>query len=137
MKLELRGAAVPVSSRPSHRRLERQRTNVSVAAETPRSDEGYRVGPGKPPKEHQFKPGQSGNPKGAKRKASLAPDLKALLEHALNEKVKFKRGEQETIMSKAAAGIHKLVNGFAEGDRHARRDLIVLADKLGVDLTAG
>jgi hypothetical protein len=39
--------------------------------------EKYKVGPGRPPKEHQFKPGQSGNPKGAKRKPpSLLPDLK-------------------------------------------------------------
>ena len=135
MKPKLRGAAVPVRSRSSHRRSER--LNVPGAAQNRRSPEEYRVGPGHPPKEYQFKPGQSGNPKGPKRKPSMVPDLKALLERALNEKVKFKRGEQETIMSKAAAGIHKLVYGFAEGDRHARRDLILLADKLGVDLTAG
>jgi hypothetical protein len=29
------------------------------------SENEYRVGPGRPPKEFQFKPGQSGNPKGA------------------------------------------------------------------------
>jgi hypothetical protein len=40
-------------------------------------------------------------------------------------------------MTKAAAGIAQLVAQFAEGDRYARRDLIALADKLGVDLTAG
>ena len=27
-------------------------------------DDGYKVGPGNPPKEHQFKPGESGNPHG-------------------------------------------------------------------------
>ena len=135
MKHKLRGPAVPIRSSSSHQR--RERLNVPGAAQSRRTHEEYRVGPGHPPKEYQFKPGQSGNPKGAKRKPSLGPDLKALLERALNEKVKFKRREQETIMSKAAAGIHKLVNGFAEGDRHARRDLILLADKLGVDLTAG
>jgi hypothetical protein len=41
-------------------------------------DQEYRVGPGRPPREYQFKPGQSGNPKGARRKPkSIAPDLKA------------------------------------------------------------
>jgi Family of unknown function (DUF5681) len=135
MKPKLLGARVPVRSRSSHRR--RERLNVPGVAQNRPPSEEYRVGPGRPPKEYQFKPGQSGNPKGAKRKPSLAPDLKALLERALNEKVKFKRGEQETLMSKAAAGIHQLVNGFAEGDRDARRDLIRLADKLGVDLSAG
>ncbi len=37
----------------------------------------------------------------------------------------------------AAAGIEQLVAQYAKGDRHARRDLIMFADKLGVDLLAG
>jgi len=102
------------------------------------SAEAYRVGPGRPPKEFQFKPGQSGNPKGAKRKPpSLAADLKALLERALRGKVTLRQGDRERITTKAAAGIEQLVNGFAKGDRFARRDLIELAGKLGVDLMAG
>jgi hypothetical protein len=101
------------------------------------SNEEYRVGPGRPPREFQFKPGQSGNPKGAKRKVSLAPDLKAILERALKEQTTLRHGEKEMIITKAEAGIRQLVNGFAEGDRHDRRDLILVADKLGVDLTAG
>jgi hypothetical protein len=114
------------------------RKNRRGRLDTDASGEDYKVGPGRPPKEHQFQPGQSGNPKGAKRKApSIAPDLKALLERALNRKVTLRQGEKEQIVSKAAAGIEQLVNQFAKGDRHARRDLIVLADKLDVDLTAG
>jgi hypothetical protein len=102
------------------------------------SDQDYRVGPGRPPKEHQFKPGQSGNPAGARRKPrSIAPDLKDFLERALNEKVTLRQGEREKIISKADAGIQHLVNQFAKGDRHARRDLIALAERLGVDLVAG
>ena len=50
----------------------------------PHAEEEYKVGPGRPPKEHQFKPGQSGNPKGAKCKApSLLPDLKEQFERVL------------------------------------------------------
>src|SRR6476661_1090278 len=46
---------------------------------TPAAAEEYKVGPGRPPREYQFKPGQSGNPKGAKRKPpTLLPDLKRL-----------------------------------------------------------
>src|SRR5512132_4516425 len=42
-------------------------------------EQEYKVGPGRPPREHQWKPGQSGNPKGAKRKQPpIHPDLKAL-----------------------------------------------------------
>jgi hypothetical protein len=104
--------------------------------ETP--DQQYKVGPGCPPKEYQFKPGRSGNPKGAKRKQpSITLDLKAALERALNKKVKLKQGEKEQLVSMAQAGIEQLVTQFVKGDRHARRDLIALADKLGVDLMAG
>src|SRR5262245_49282602 len=102
------------------------------------SEQEYKVGPGRPPKEHQFKPGQSGNPKGAKRKPkSMAPDLKAALECALNKPIKLKQGEKERMVTMAVAGIEQLVAQYVKGDRHARRDLIVLADKLGVDLMAG
>jgi hypothetical protein len=101
-------------------------------------EEEYRVGPGHPPKQYQFRPGQSGNPKGARRKTrSIAPDLKALLERALRETVTLRQGEKDRIVTKAAAGIEQLVNQYAKGDRYARRDLIDLANKLGVDLVAG
>ena len=110
----------------------------SPAAPATASDADYKVGPGRPPREHQFKPGQSGNPKGAKPKPpSMAPDLKRALERALNSTVKLKRGEKERTVTMAVAGIEQLVAQFAKGDRHARRDLIALADKLGVDLVAG
>jgi Family of unknown function (DUF5681) len=96
-------------------------------------DQEYRVGPGRPPKEYQFKPGQSGNPKGAPRKPeSIAPDLGAILERSLNGKVTLRQGEKEKIVTKYAAGIEQLVTQFAKGDRHARRDLFQLVDRLGV-----
>jgi Family of unknown function (DUF5681) len=101
-------------------------------------DEEYKVGPGRPPKEHQFKPGQSGNPKGAKRKApEIAPDLKAMLERALSKKVTLKQGETQRLVTMASAGIEQLVAQFAKGDHRARRDLFWLTDKLGVDLVNG
>jgi Family of unknown function (DUF5681) len=95
----------------------------------------YKVGPGRPPKEFQFKKGRSGNPKGRKPKPpSVAPDLKESLERALNEKVPVKQGERTLLLTKAEAGIQQLVNQFARGDRHARRDVLQLAEKLAVDL---
>src|SRR5947199_7418596 len=106
-----------------------------LTSNTDPPDQEYRVGPGRPPKEYQFKPGQSGNPKGARRKrTSMVPDLKTLLETALSGKVSLVKGERELDLSKAAAGIAQLVDAFAQGDRHARRDLIDLAQRLGVDL---
>ena len=114
------------------------RSDSAPAAETKTSDQEYKVGPGRPPKEYRFKPGQSGNPKGAKRKSPTIPlDLKVALEHALSKTVTLKQGEKERTVTMAVAGMEQLVAQFAKGDRHARRDLIALADKLGVDLIAG
>ena len=47
--------------------------------------EKYKVGYGKPPKEHQWKKGQSGNPSGKKRKASKAANAKPLLDYVVEE----------------------------------------------------
>ena len=114
------------------------RSDMAVSLKADPSDQEYRVGPGRPPTEYRWKPGQSGNPKGARPKPrSIVPDLKALFERALSAKVTLRQGEREKIITKAAAGIEQLVNQFAKGDRHARRDLLALAPKLGVDLLAG
>ena len=116
----------------------RRSTDSSTASQPAASDAEYKVGPGRPPREYRFKPGKSGNPKGAKPKPpSIALDLKLALERALNKTVKLKQGEKERVVTMAVAGIEQLVAQFAKGDRHARRDLIAIADKLGVDLLAG
>jgi hypothetical protein len=47
---------------------------------------GYKVGPGRPPKEHQWKPGQSGNPGGRPKGESITATLRRLLEQEHNGK---------------------------------------------------
>src|SRR5262249_23973306 len=114
------------------------RRDDAAPAPTETPEPEYKVGPGRPPKEHQFKPGQSGNPRGAERKPkSMAPDLKAALERALHEKIKLKQGERERTMTMPEAGIKQLVAQFAKGNHQARRDLFVYAKDLGIDLMAG
>jgi len=102
----------------------------------PSDDSSYKVGPGRPPKQHTWQKGHpSPNPKGRPRKVpSMKPDLKKALEAALNEKVKVKKGDKEVVLAKAIVGIQHLVNQFAKGDRHARRDVFQYAELLGVDL---
>lgn len=95
------------------------------------SNTDYKIGPGRPPKEYQFQPGQSGNPKGAKRKSSLLPDLKSIFERAFNQKVTVTQGERERIITLWDAGMQQLARQFAKGDRHARRDAFWIAEKLG------
>jgi hypothetical protein len=51
------------------------------------SENGYKVGFGKPPLERRFRPGQSGNPKG---RAKGTKNLRTLLEEELHRSVKVK-----------------------------------------------
>ena len=117
-------------------RKARSKRSPTKQSGTPEAE--YRVGPGRPPREFQFKPGQSGNPKGAKRKPpSIVIDVKAMLEKALNASLRVRKGEKEIEASKLAIGLEQLANQFAKGDRYARRDVFELADRLGIDLLAG
>jgi len=56
---------------------------------------------------------------------------------ALSEKVTVKQGDREHTLTMAEAGIKQLVAQYAKGDRHARRDVVIYAEKLGIDLIAG
>jgi hypothetical protein len=94
----------------------------------------YQVGYGRPPKQHQFKPGQIANPEGINRKASRSPDFKASLERELRKPVSIQRGKRKLVVTQELAGIGELVRQFAKGDHRARRDLVVLCEKYGVDL---
>ena len=101
----------------------------------PFAEQEYSVGPGRPPKEYQWKPGQSGNPKGAKRKTrSLIPELKEQFERVFSQKLKVTQGDRQRLISRWVAGLEQLSIQFAKGDRHARRDVFYFAEKLGVDL---
>jgi hypothetical protein len=104
----------------------------------PSNEDAYKVGPGRPPRQYRWKEGgPSPNPTGRPKKVpSMKPDLKKALETALNEKVVITKDKKEVVMTKAALGIQHLVNGFAKGDRYARRDLFQYAALLGVELHA-
>jgi Family of unknown function (DUF5681) len=110
-----------------------KRNNISPSA--PPAEEEYRVGPGRPPKEYQWKPGQSGNPKGAKRKKrSLIPELKEQFQRVFSQKLKVTQGDRQRFITRWMAGLEQLSIQFAKGDRHARRDVLYFAERLGVDL---
>ena len=107
-------------------------------AQQPPDEDAYKVGPGYPPRQYTWKKGgPSPYPKGRPKKVpSMKPDLKKALETALSEKVVITKEKKEVVMTKAALGIQQLVNQYAKGDRHARRDLFQYAALLGVDLHA-
>jgi uncharacterized protein DUF5681 len=124
-----------MTSNSSNESKPRSRSAPLTPSASAASGEEYKVGPGRPPKEYRFKPGQSGNPKGRKPKPpSIAMDLKALFDGAFGKGVTIKQGEKEQIITRAAAGLEQLSIQFAKGDRHARRDAFMWAEKVDSDL---
>jgi Family of unknown function (DUF5681) len=132
----MRSSNKEVFVRPSKRRRAPKPAEAPRSAPTPSAEEEYRVGPGRPPREFQYKPGVSGNPKGAKAKSKLLRDLRVLFARALNKKVLLPRGKRDDLITKLEAGFNELADQFAEGDHRARRDVVDFAAKLGIDLTA-
>ena len=113
------------------------------AADAPDRVEGTaaergQVGPGRPPRDTRWKKGgPSPNPRGRPRKdQTMRPDLKKWFEQAIDKKISVPRGERKVLMNRIEIGLEQLLNQFAKGDRHARRDLMDYAERLGVDLLA-
>ena len=83
----------------------------------------YEVGYGKPPKHTQFKPGESGNPKGRpKGTKNLATDLS----EELAEKIVVNEGGQQLKISKQRAMIKSLLAKALKGDTRAATVLLKL-----------
>ena len=83
------------------------------------------VGYGKPPKAHQFKPGQSGNPAGRKKGSK---NLSTLLRQAMEEQVTINVNGRSRRIPKMEAAFIQLVNRAAGGDTKAT--------KMAVDILA-
>ena len=66
----------------------------------------------------------------------MLPDARKAFEQALNKKIAVPRGDRTVLMTRIEIGFEQLFNQFAKGERHARRDLMEIADKLGIDLSA-
>ena len=86
------------------------------------------VGYGKPPKEHQFKPGQSGNIKGRpKSRKSGLTDISGLL----NEPVKVKAGGKVREMGPFEAGLWKLARRAVDKDLRAILRFVKICEEYG------
>lgn len=100
------------------------------------ASENYEIGYRRPPKRYQFKRGRIANPKGANQHTarSIARDMKFALERELSKLIEVRQGKRSITVRQTIAGIGKLVSQFVEGNPRARRDLILLCEKLGVEL---
>ena len=91
----------------------------------------YEVGFGKPPKEHQFSKGTSGNLKGRPKGAK---SLKTDLLEELGEKMKIREGDREHRISKQRALIKIQVARALKGNDRAAAKIIDLYLKvIGLD----
>jgi hypothetical protein len=86
-----------------------------------------RVGYGRPPKAHRFKPGQSGNPSG-RPKGSIS--MAVLLRKALIETVEITTNGRTRRIRKVELAIKQLVNKAAKGDARALNTILAMAPSL-------
>ncbi len=89
-------------------------------------DIGYK----KPPKKHQFKPGQSGNKKGRPKGAK---NLKTDLMEELGEMITIKEGGKPKKISKQRAVLKSLAVKAVQGDPRAANTLLTMTIKLLTD----
>lgn len=81
----------------------------------------YEVGYGKPPKKHQFKKGQSGNPQGRPKKSR---SYATIMEEELNLQITVKEGNQMKTMHKSEAVVKQLVNQAIKGDVRSSKEVL-------------
>jgi Family of unknown function (DUF5681) len=77
------------------------------------SDSSYRVGYGKPPKQHQYQPGQSGNSKGRPKGAK---STSTLLRETLDRKIEVRTGATVRKVSVREAIMIRLAEAALKGD---------------------
>jgi hypothetical protein len=78
-------------------------------AEPPR----YEVGYGRPPRDHQFKPGKSGNPKGRPKGAKSEASI---WQTRLNEKIEVREGRRVRRITVLEAILLRCIEGALKGN---------------------
>lgn len=94
-----------------------------------KNGEAYEVGYGKPPKSGQFKPGQSGNPRGRPKKV---PTMAEVLEKQLGRELTVSTSEGPQKMPVLEVVIAGQVKKAAAGDTRAAKVLLEAAERHGV-----
>lgn len=92
-------------------------------------DDDYDVGYGKPPKAHQFKPGQSGNPKGRPRGRR---NMRTIFTDVLHEKVAITENGKTRKMEKIEAIAQVAVNKALKGDPKGIASILQFARSAGL-----
>lgn len=91
---------------------------------SPKASPSDSVGYRRPPKQHQFKPGQSGNPKG---RPKGTPTLQEVMAREATKLIKIKQGDNVVSVPKLEALARRVFNKALEGDLAAARMIFQLA----------
>jgi hypothetical protein len=89
----------------------------------------YEVGYKRPPKQHQFKPGQSGNPNG-RPKGSV--NAKSIIDRVAWEMVTVQQGEKKRTMPMLQVVVHAQAAKAAKGDSRAANFLLGAVREVGL-----
>jgi uncharacterized protein DUF5681 len=90
---------------------------------------GYQVGFCKPPADHRFKPGHSGNPDGRRK---VVGNIILSLRAGLNEKIRITKGTVEKNVTKEEVALRMLINKSLKGDWKAFMALMKKGVKIGI-----
>lgn len=88
----------------------------------------YKVGKGNPPKPTQFKPGESGNPKGRPKGSK---NIHHVLSKVLKEKITIIEAGKKQVVDKLEGAIRVLVNKSFEGRPQSLKLLLDLMKEVG------
>jgi hypothetical protein len=94
------------------------------------NQEADAVGYKRPPREHQFRPGQSGNPSGRPKGAR---NFKSELREELGELVTIRDGERDIQVSKQRALIKSLVAAAIDGNQRAAALVLAMCVRMLAD----
>ena len=88
-------------------------------ADAPEDD--YKVGPRKPPREYQWKPGQSGHPEGRPKRQ---PTTAKCFAGELNQKISVVENGERVRITKRRAFAKRVVNGALNGSAQDTKTLL-------------
>jgi hypothetical protein len=113
----------------------RQQGNDQAAVEHPEEDsmnhvaqhgqDGYKVGPGCPPREYQWKPGESGNPKGnVQHRTNLWVYFTQYMAMTIEEREKIDRTKLTAAQETALKMVEKAIKGKGCGFERLARYIV-------------
>ena len=94
-----------------------------------KDSKGYKIGRGRPPKDKQWKPGQSGNPDGRRKPKPSKPSYGDICNRILLERVPGQENGKRVSLSRAKAWVKGLVYRGAILGNPVDEDILLMFEK--------